>query len=115
MFNQLAASSYMDDKQKYFNSLISARKREIGYLTPKKAKDTKIKCEQCVYMEAFTPYLQRCQLISFDDKRSASVSLYGSCSLVSKDNFDQELIKKLVIIQYENIKAYDVINWKRAK
>lgn len=103
-----AALGYKKDKEDCFKYKITARKKELGYLTPKKATLLKVKCFQCVYMEAFTPYSQRCSLISYSDRRIASVSLEGGCKLATKDNFESELLTKYPFIEYENITISDI-------
>lgn len=109
------AVEYKKDKDNYFNTKITDRKKELGYLTPKKAKELSIKCHECVYMEAFTPYSQRCSLISYSDKRVASVSLLGGCNLATKDNFQEKLLQKYPFIEYEKITIRDIREFKEQK
>lgn len=108
-----AALGYKKDKEDCFKHKITARKKELGYLAPKKAEALSVKCHECVYMEAFTPYSQRCSLVSYSDKRIASVSLFGGCNLGTKNNFQEALLNKYPFIEYENITVNDIREFKQ--
>lgn len=75
---------------KTFNSsLAKKRKKELGYIQPSK-NNTKRKCEDCIFFEAFGPYTFRCGLISYEFERWASINWKGVCKEHKKYNEPHE-------------------------
>ncbi len=105
---------YIRFKQDFFKAKIKARKKELGYLTPAKNKSSNI-CGKCRYMEAFSPYMNRCCLISFDDARIASVNLEGVCNEFMTGNVSRSipLMEKYNNIEYDELDKREAIEAHR--
>lgn len=106
--------NYKRDKEELYKNTIRARKKELNYLTPKKNKTDK-ECQKCLYSECFTPYSIRCDLISYDDYRIASINCFGCCDAFNDTDRQQEAIKKYNMISYENITFRDVRQYVESK
>ena len=104
-------ANYSEFKKTYFKELIKARKKELGYLTPVKNKSEE-NCDGCVYMEAFSPYMNRCILISFGDERFCSVNLMSRCNkhTTYSHSRDTRLIDKYDLIEYDKMDKRTLTN-----
>lgn len=103
--------NYSDFKKDHFAKKIKARKKDVGYLTPSKNK-TGNKCNDCAYLESFSPYMHRCTLISLDvDNKCVSININGCCNeFVNIDTTGRD--SKTMEI-YNNIE-YDEMNKREA-
>ena len=61
----MCIAQYKKDKEDCFKNLVSMRKKELEYKTPKK-NNTDNNCEGCLFFNAFSPSLNRCSLISYE-------------------------------------------------
>ncbi|KAB7891360.1 hypothetical protein [Poseidonibacter ostreae] len=103
----MSVFTYKEDKEKAFKALISQRKKDLGYLTPQKNSSSNI-CDECYFMESFSPSCHRCDLISYDyEYRITSINIYGVCDSFSKQS-DENISEKYPKINYEDMGFNDV-------
>jgi len=112
----MIASNYMKDKEDCFKSIVSKRKKEIGFIT-KKQNNTNDSCEKCYHFNAFSPSMNRCNIISFTfEYRVASISLFSVCNEFTKDsNKKKEQLEKYKNIEFEDIGMREVMEYIKGK
>lgn len=85
-----------------FKELVSHRKKELSYKNPIKNK-TNNKCDNCCFMESFSPSLHRCDLISYDfEFKCTSINIFGVCDFFSTER-NEDFVKRFPIIIYEDL------------
>lgn len=85
-----------------FNKLVKHRKQMLNYTSPKNNK-TGNKCDQCLYLESFSPYMHRCTLISYGEERVCSVNIFAVCDQFNDKGREKAIYEKFESIEFDKM------------